>query len=280
MRLFHLALKLLPIVVLGFCILADLARSQTQTQSPTPVSKDPQAISLLTQSLNAVGGLPAVSVVQDYTGTGIITYNWADQPVQAPATVQGMGIANFRVDSTLSNGVETWVCSGNSGALISPDGTSQPIPFYNLATAGSMSFPYMRIASTISDSTTNISYIGMVKIDGQQAYQIHFSMAVTGFLPASSLANLPGLGNFDFYVDPTSLLVTRLIETVRSDSNFNTTFTHELDFTNYQAAGGIQAPFTISETINGQTTWSITLSSLTFNSGLTVATFNPQPSQE
>ena len=41
------------------------------------MTKDPQAVALLTQFLNAAGGLSAISSIQDFTGTGTITYNWA-----------------------------------------------------------------------------------------------------------------------------------------------------------------------------------------------------------
>lgn len=261
------------VLFFAFLPLVTLAQGQP-TPSPGP-TKDPQAITVLTQSLNAAGGLVAVSAIQDYTGTGNITYNWSDQPVQAAVTVQGMGIGNFRVDSALPDGAQTLACSGYSGVSINADGSTQSIPYYNVLTAGSMTLPYVRIASYLSDSSTSISYVGLVTIEGQQAYQIHFAIVLNPSLPPSSITNLPGLGMFDLYLDPTSFLVVKQIETLHSDSNFNTALTHELDFTNYQTAGNIKAPFTISETINGQTTWSITLSSVTFNSGLTASTFNP-----
>ena len=243
---------------------------------PIPQSapvRDPQAISVLNQSLSAAGGLVPISAVQDYTGTGNIAYSWADQSVQCPLIVRGMGTGNFRIDASLSNGTRTWAASGYSGVLITPDGTRQQTAFYNLMTAGSMTLPYVRIAAILGDSTTSIAYVGLVSVNGGQAYQVHFAPAVDPSITANN--SLPGLGAFDVFFDPTSFLVTRLTETVRSETDFTTTYPHQIDFSNYQTTGGIQAPLTIAETVNGQTTWTMTLSSLTFNNGLTDDIFNP-----
>jgi len=262
--------------ILVFAVLVVILSVGTQVsaQTPTSVAKDPQAVAVLTQSLNAAGGLVAVSGIQDFTATGNVTYFWAAEQTQVPVTVRGMGISNFRIDAVLPTGTRTWAASGYVGVLINPDGTRRSSAFYNLMTAGSMTMPYVRIASVLTDSTTSITYVGSVSVNGQQAYQIHF---VEGLDPsiATSSALLPGLGSFDLYINPSSLLITELIETVRSESNFNTTLTHEIDFANYQTFGNTSMPCTIIEKINGQETWSVAISSVVFNSGLTIAEFNP-----
>ena len=115
------------------CIFAFPTNAQ---QTSTGVTQNPTAVTLLTQSLNAMGGLAAITAVQDYTGTGTITYNWANQPVSAPATVQSMSVSTFRIDSSLSNGIQTWAIDGMAGVFITPSGSRRNAPFYTLATAG------------------------------------------------------------------------------------------------------------------------------------------------
>ncbi|HKS80570.1 MAG TPA: hypothetical protein VJR23_03620 [Candidatus Acidoferrales bacterium] len=269
MRLVHLIFRVVLVSIFGICLLEGIAESQTQATA----TKDPQAISVLNQSLNAIGGLSAIAGIQDYTGSGTITYYWADQPVQAPVTIRGMGLEDYRVDASLPEGTRTWACSdGISGVLITPDGQTQASPFYNLMTEGSRTLPYVRIAAEVMDSSTSIEYVGLVTTKGQQDYQIHFSQTIPTNSTSSKLANL---GEFDLYIDPISHLVTKLTETVRSETDFATTFLREIDFSNYQSSGNVLIPFSISEEINGQETWSIALTSVTFNSGLTDAIFNP-----
>jgi hypothetical protein len=256
----------------AFFIFGFAAATYAQAVASQAVTKDPQAVALLTQSLNAAGGLSAIGSIQDFTGTGTITYNWAGEPVQAPVTVRGMGISNFRLDASLPNGTRTLAVSGYSGVLITPDGTRTSLGYYNFATVGSMTIPNVRIAAALTDSTTSISYLGAVSFNGGQAIQIHFAANDPNFAGVSSLSSL---GTFDLYVDPTSSLVIALTETGHSDSNFTSVYMHEIDFSNYQASGNVVAPYTITEKIGGQATWSITLSSVSFNSGLTASTFTP-----
>jgi outer membrane lipoprotein-sorting protein len=250
-----------------------LAFSAHSQQAPTTATKDSQAVSILTQSLNTVGGVSAVSAIQDYTGNGNITYNWAGEQVEASVTVRGMGVSTFRVDSTLSNGTRTWAVDGSTGTLILPDGTRQGSALYNLTTAGSLTLPAVRLASILSNISTSITYVGQVTANGHTSYQIHCVLPGNSSLPATTIA--PGYGSFDLFIDSTSFLLVELTETVYSEANLQIALSHEIDFSNYQLIGGVACPYGISESINGQQTWSITLSSLSFNAGLTETTFTP-----
>lgn len=263
---------LLKRLALLVCIFLAITSTYAQ-QTPVTVTKDSQALSVLTQSMNAIGGLAAISTIQDYTGTGNITYYWAGEEVQASAAVRGMGIGGFRLDATLPTGVRTSACSGYAGVLITPDGKRSTPSFYNQMTTGSMTLPYIRIAAAMSDATTSIMYVGPSAIDGKQFLQIHFAPTFGANSPGHG--KLVGLGAFDVFLDPSSLLVTKLSEIAHSDADYNQTLSHELDFSNYQKVGNIAAPLTVSETLSGQTTWSLTLTSLSFNGGLTSDIFAP-----
>jgi hypothetical protein len=217
--------------------------------------------------------LSAITAVQDYTGVGNVTYNWAGAQVQASATVESMGVTTFRIDSSLSNGTRTWAVDNLAGVLIAPDGTRQNSSFYNLATSGSLTLPALRVASILQSTATSIAYVGQVTINGNTAYQIHCVLPANSSAPPAP--SLPAFGAFDLFIDSTSFLVDSLQETAYSDANFQISFTHEIDYSNYQAVGGLAAPFGITESVGGQQTWSISLSSLSFNSGLTESVFTP-----
>jgi hypothetical protein len=69
---------------------------QTQTATPTPATKDPQAVSILNQALSVAGGMPAISAIADYTATGNMTY-YSSQDVQETVTLRGLGLGQFRM---------------------------------------------------------------------------------------------------------------------------------------------------------------------------------------
>jgi hypothetical protein len=252
------------------CIFAFPTNAQ---QTSTGVTQNPTAVTLLTQSLNAMGGLAAITAIQDYTGTGTITYNWANQPVSAPATVQSMSVSTFRIDSSLSNGIQTWAIDGMAGVFITPSGSRRNAPFYTLATAGAVTFPALRLMSILQSASTSLTYVGQVTRNGSTAYQVHCVLPVGASAPPAPI--LPAFGAFDLYIDPTSFLIVSLQEIAYSDTNFQVSFSHEIDFSNYQSVRGVAAPFGITESVGGQETWSLSLTSLSFNSGLTDAVFTP-----
>ncbi len=81
---------------------------QTATQQSNPsVQRDAQAISILSQAVNAVGGHATVAGIQDFTATGTITYSWAGEAVPGTVTVYGKGVHQFRMDANVSGGTQS-----------------------------------------------------------------------------------------------------------------------------------------------------------------------------
>src|SRR5208282_4750375 len=116
-----------------FLSLAICAHAAPQTPQPAQVAptRDPQAVSILSQALAAAGGVSAVSVVQDFTGTGTITYYWANQEVSGQATVRGLGTSDFRLDAQLPQGARSWLVTALQGATKNVDGTTTAIQYSN-----------------------------------------------------------------------------------------------------------------------------------------------------
>jgi hypothetical protein len=82
------------------------------------------------------------------------------------------------------------------------------------------------------------------------------------------------LGSFDLYLDPASYQVLELAETIWWDGDFTKSYLHELIFSNYTSTNSLSVPFSITEKFGGQQTWSMSLTSVTFNSGLSDSLFD------
>jgi hypothetical protein len=245
--------------------------ANAQVAAPV-VTKDPQALSVLTQSLSTVGALPTINAIQDYTGTGTITYSWAGQEVQGAVTVHGKSLSDFRMDANLAQGIQTLAVRGGIARLRTTDGQLKRLPFYNFANAGSLTFPALRIADAIADQTVNLTLIGPTETDGHQVIQVRATFPVASAL--TTALQFSDFGTLDFFVDSTSFQLVKISETVRSERNIETTFLHEITFGNYQVLGNLAVPCAIAERVGGQQTWSIALQTISFNSGLTDAAFS------
>lgn len=237
-----------------------------QTQSPAAPSQDSQAIAILNQSLNAVGGWAAIAAVQDYTGQGNVAYNWAGQQVQGPVTVYSKGLDEFRMDANVSGGTQTLIVNSGQGALIPVSGAEIPLSCYTILRFDAVPWPSARIATALADSNTTLVYVGLVTWNGSQVYDVRVIPPIDPSLTMNGALN--ALGVFDLYLDQTSSLVLGLSETAWTSDAVPQSYYHEFQFSNYASASGLSVPLTIVEQIGGQITWSMTLTTVTFNSGL------------
>lgn len=254
------------------CVLGLLPLSGTHAGPPGTAGKDPQAVQILTQCVSTLGGAAAIAGVEDSTATGTITYSWAGESVQASVTLRGKGLSEFRLDAGLSDGTRTWAVNKHGvGVLIAPDGKRRALPLYNLMTAGSLSFPAGRVLDALTNPSTAITFVGLVSSDVGQADQVHVVPSVDATLSDA----LAGVGAFDLYIDPNTFQLLEVAEKVWSETNAAQTFSHEIIFANYTSVSGVLVPYAISEKIQGQQTWSVAITSVTFNSGLDDSIFSP-----
>src|SRR6266478_1148258 len=105
---------LLSFVLSVLFLIPSVAQQTTTQQGPQSVQRDAQAISILSQALNAAGGATRLGAIQDFTGTGTIAYNWANNQVPGSVTVYGKGLDQFRMDAGMSSGTQSFVVNGKA----------------------------------------------------------------------------------------------------------------------------------------------------------------------
>jgi|SRR6266478_978058 len=264
---------LLSFVLSVLFLIPSVAQQTTTQQGPQSVQRDAQAISILSLALNTAGGATRLGAIQDFTGTGTITYNWAGEAVPGSVTVCGKGLNEFRMDANVLAGTLSFIVNGQAGSLALLNRPRTKLSVYSVMTAGGLTFPAYRIASVLSDSSTSVSFLGSVTWNGSQVYQVH---VVPPLDPALNVApTLLGLGEYDLYVDPASYRLVGFAEKVWWGNDLTQSYLHELIFSNYTATNGLSVPFAITEKFGGQQTWSISLGSLAFNTGLSDTLFKP-----
>lgn len=245
-------------------------RAQQSPPSSTP-TRDPQALSILTQCLQAAGGSQAVSTIQDFTGSGTITYYSAGEQVQGTVTVKGRGLTQSRVDASLSDGVHSWIVSKGATFEKNPDGSTSPLPSQNAVKPASATFPLPYLLSVLQDTSVSVSYGGLVTHDGVQVYDI-----VVQKMLSKSVDPLDTVGNTTkthFFIDPNALVIQSVQDMAYRKDGGPGASSHEIRFSGYQAVSGVLVPFSITEFVADQKTATIQLSQVGFNSGLTDSDF-------
>ncbi len=257
--------------IVFFSSLLFLACSQLNCQQITAVQRDAQALSILTQVIAASGGSVALSSVQDFTNSGTITYDWAGAEVSATVTLRGRGTQEFRFDANLPDGTKSWIVSYGQGSLQEPSGQRSSIPFSNSWNLGNLSAPQLALLAALNDSSISVVQIGQPTFGNKQVYDLRLqkSFAATDD-PTGQLSKWTAK---DYFIDPGTLTIVATQDTEYSNDAPRHSFKHQLAFADYRSVNGVLLPFAIAETIEGQQTWSIQLSSITLNTGLGDSTF-------
>lgn len=230
----------------------------------TPPVRDAQALSILSACVTASGGPAAVSQLQDLVATGDITYKWANEDVKGTVTLKARGTAQFRTDALLASGTRSWATSGSSGILVDTDGSRSEIPFYNAINVGILNSRLPNIFAALNDETVSVTYVGLVQVGSVKAQQVHVQYTDDSN-PDPMLASIQAT---DYYFDPDTALLLQTVDSTYSTTSVSQPYVHTVAFSEYKAVQGVLMPFSITETISQQVTWSIELSNITFNVGL------------
>jgi hypothetical protein len=262
---------------LGFLALLGMwpaiSLGQQTGSPPLTVQRDPQGIAILTQTLSAAGGIQTISPLQDYSAAGNITYYWARKEVQGSVVVKGRGTNQFRLDATLQAGVRSWAVSNGAGFVKEPDGATKPIFYQNTVNFGSLTFPFPCLVAVLEDSSISVSYVGLETKEGQPVQHVQTKKIFPSNIDPRGVFSK--LTTRDFFVDPTTFRIVSTLDMVHPDDAYTIDHPHEMFFSDYRSTNGALVPFSMTETVSGQRTYTLQLNQISFNTGLSDSDFEP-----
>jgi hypothetical protein len=263
---------ILHLMCFMFCVGAVCLQAK-QLNTSSPPNRDEKAVSILTVALDAAGGASAFAAIQDYRATGTATYYWAGQEFTGNTTISGRGNDQFRIVTTLPNGTYVMTVSNRGGTIREVTGKTTPLPFHNAANKGNLTFPLAELAVRLRDNSVAISYVGATTFNGVTVHQVR-TYRVLG--PDSGNGQLLNkLTTRDFFIDTQSFQVVGTLDMVHPNENATRDYRHELVFADFRTVDGVLVPFSITESIAGQHTWTIQLSAINYNVGLADVDFQP-----
>jgi hypothetical protein len=231
--------------------------------------RDASAISFLNHAVTAAGGSSAIGSIHDFSEQGLITHNW-DGPEQGELTVKSRGSSQFRVDSVLPEGRWSYIVNNGTGEFAFPNGAVISLSAHNTFNAGSLTLPICNINAALLDTTASIIDMSTVQFGSGVARQIRIQRT----LSSDPKGTLSKLTTRDYLFEPSSSSLLEIQDYVHpSNDAVNGALMHILDFGNYQNVNGVLVPFLVVETLNGQQTWALQVSSVTFNTGLSDTDF-------
>ena len=240
----------LPIVIL---LPAIPLRAQVVPQ------RDPQAISLLAQSLAVNAG--AAGRVQDSVAEGTVA--WLDGTT-SPIILKTKGQDGLRYEFS-SGGVQTVsVFSGGRGHT-SRNGDRRNLPPWATAYLRSMHIPAFSRLGDFARGGMNVIYVGLEDVNGQPAHHIRLFASPADQTPPE-IEEI--ISDFHLFLDARSLLIVKTLSYDYSPDVIENRTLVETYLEDYRAVGGLAVPHRITRFIYGQEQMRIILTSVRLNVGL------------
>jgi hypothetical protein len=212
-------------------------------------SSDAAALQVLANYLKSVnastwGGMQAVGTFSSPNGSSIVL---------SPATLTVRDGDSFRLDVQISEGNRSFRIEGGIGQILESDGKKHVVPSI-AAKSFLVAFPHLLMPG-FPDTQAILLDRGLVTIETRSLHRI----TVIETVLLDSLHSQSGTGVLDLYFDPMSHFLIKSAQYVQLDSGDRAHYLQVVSYSNYQAVEGVQIPFTISQTLNGQKQWAMNL---------------------
>jgi len=236
----------------------------SQQSVPTP-QRDPQAVALLQGSSRAMGGV----VPADSVATGSVVIVAGSDTDKGTIRILTRGTEQTYEELELSQGGRT-ISFSDGIAREKINGVAATLSLERTLSARSASFPLPFIAGALSNPDEAFQFVGTEYVDGQQLNHVRLWNT---FSSKPSLQTLAEFSMTDLWLDANTALPWRISVTLREGGGSSPRIPLDLYFSNYQNVAGILYPSLIQKSLNGTPWITITISNLSFNTGLSDASF-------
>lgn len=244
--------------------LASAAPAQTQG-----TASDPEAQALASKAIAALTGGQHIS---DVRLTGNVTRDIGTSDT-GTVTLEALGRGESRADMTMSEGTRTEIRDASTGEpegeWINPDGSTGAMAPHNAWTDPVWFFP--AFGSLAGGSNVVLTYIGQESRNGTMVEHIRSYTVGAG---QAAIPNLRQLSTMDFYLDPVTFLPIAETFNTHPDNNELVNLPVEIDFSDYRVIRGAEVPTRIQRLLQGHVVEDITVTSASFNNGLSLAAFS------
>jgi hypothetical protein len=262
--------RLALLFCLVFAALSTFAQQSSTTS--TPVTRDPQAVSLAAASVAALSGSTAIT---DVTLTGSVTRIAGSDAETGTVTLKVAGSLDSRIDLNISNGPHSEVRSASSsaptGSWAGTDGVSHAFPMHNCMTDAAWFAPQLSVLSQLSDPSLAVLYVGQESRGGTVVQHLHFETRQSSSVDPTGL--LRHLTAEDVYLDASSFLPVAITFNTHPDNDAGTDIPVEIDFSNYTRVNVAQVPFRVQKYLNGSLFLDLVIQSAVLNSGIPQSAF-------
>jgi len=241
-----------------------------QTTAPVTVTKDPQAVAMMTQMMAATGwnlsSLPSDAVL---SGT-ITRYGPSQAQTSLSLMMETTGPSQVRFSVNDGTKVTTTIINSGAGAVITPTSTSA-LPAHTAMCLRPTHLPFFAGLSAWADPTVSLTYNGTDIVNGQPTYRIGLRRP---YASGDSMGKLIARASWlDVWISQQSTLPVQIAYEQIGTDNPNAAMVQTAQFSDFRSIGGLLVAF--HEEVYAQTRhlYSLQASTIQLNVGVPATDF-------
>jgi hypothetical protein len=253
-------------LVFSFLLTLSSCPNLNSQQSAPP--RDPQALATVQKAVAALGGA-TLSQIRDASVQGsikILTSSKNESLTVLWEDAWGKGAPSFRRESHFGTSTSVLV-SGNGQLADSQDGIATKVPRHISFSCAAVHLPGIILASQLNNVAYSFKFLETTAVNGLSA--IHVQSALTTD-PISSALSLQ-----DWYFDSSNGLPLRVDYRIVNSPDLLNPGVVSMQFDVFRTVTGVLVPFRLTETGLAGEQDIVTITSVTFNSGLSASEFLP-----
>lgn len=261
--------RLGPLLSLSLLLLAIPVHAQTPLSAPV---RDTQAIAMIQQSLQAMGGTQSVTTLQDSRATGTVSYLTAGGTVSAPVVIECKGTRMVRWGVQTPNGDRVRILNHGQAVMQLPNGKVRRLSASNTLAERVSHIPVLSLLSEWSNPSVELHYLGPAMVSGHPAVEVSMAYA-SGSIPAE-VERTRKLTQTFFYFDQAAGTLSKMEYQNFAEGDDRFSQKVEVLFSDYKMVTGVAVPFRQDEYDDGRLAFSLVLSSVAFNVGIADSDFD------
>lgn len=256
----------LAVAVLSFLSVIPVSvLAQQGVQLPTAPARDQQAVVVLQQSFAAMGRtLPTDSVA-----TGTITLVEGSRTEEGTIRITSRSHDQSLEDITTPTDHRVIVYS-RLAAAETKAGKTKAASLELSLNSQTPDFPLPLVAWALASPDAAVSYVGLEQVNGES---VHHIRVWNSFATRPEFRSLAEFSVRDIWIDGARFLPRKIAYHRREAGGAVPRIPVETFFEDYKSIGGVSYPFLIKKNLNGTPWATITISTVTLNTGLSDTDF-------
>ena len=250
-----------PLFAFGFLFFVTTVHGQQSPAIPTAPARDDQAIAVLQSTVKAMGG----AVPSDSTATGTVTETVGSDSETGTIQILTRGSSESLETISLPELSQTTVYSSGLAGQSSGSAAQQQLSGQLAVTSQTILNPLPFLAAVLINPDTSLQYVGQEAVDGMTTQHIRLWNT---FYSKPHLQALAPFSVHDVWIDAATGLPVKVSFTRQAAGGQAFKTLVEFRFSNYQQSGGFSYPSQITESLNGTLWLTISIQSMSVNTGL------------